>query len=951
MRFLDLGPLLVEVDGHVRSPGGPRTTVALAVLLVHADRPVSVDTLGEAIWDDGRPRTVSTLESHLWRLRQVLEPHREPGTPWSVLVTEPGGYRLRVAAGQVDSLRFGALVQEAGTLLDRGEPGAALERCEAARVLWRGRPLGPVTDRPWAAPTVARLEELRAQLDERHVDALLALGRPEQALLELGSALGEHPLRERLWARRMLAEYRAGRVDDALATFARARALLVDELGTEPADELRALHARVLADDPTLRAVPDPARSPPAPDLPRWSSRLVGRDHELERLASLAGGSPLITICGPAGVGKTRLAVEAAHRVADTFGDGVWFVDLTGARDGGQVIDAIGTALSLAAPPVGSPSDALRAFLRERRALVVLDDCEHVLAEVASLAEGLGRDAARLVLLVTSRERLDLEHETVVELAPLAVPDDDQPRGAALDLFLDRWEGAAGPTDPDDLADARRVCRAVEGIPLALELAAARAGTFTLAEIADQSEEDPGSLSGLGRRRQGVRPTVYAAVERSHRLLDDGARRLHRSLAVLPGPFTVAAAAAVAGTTPVAAADLLADLTHRSMVVARGPARPGRPSRFSQLTIVRAHAARALDDAGETTAARDRRDTWVARLVAAGPPRLGTPEDVARTRALTDDAVALRSTLQRTLVEDPSARGVEILADLGAMFWFQHDATAEGARWIEVAHDRDAGGPASTAPEVALRLSVALATIRAFAGRLALAAPVVDRALATLRGLDPDPGQELLIGDALAVLSTCLGFVGDPERARAVLDPVGDIVGRTADPTLALAHRVRTAMARLGHRDPASVLGELADVYRESTDAGNWFGAWVSSAIAHTAALAAGEPATALRWSDTCLAVVDGTGRQQAPLQLEQRANTLAVLGRHDEALRVYGAARAQNDHAGLPWPTVAGTEELLARTRAAVPEEARERIGRGVARLTVADFRAPVALDGQTQT
>jgi hypothetical protein len=147
------------------------------------------------------------------------------------------------------------------------------------------------------------------------------------------------------------------------------------------------------------------------------------------------------------------------------------------------------------------------------------------------------------------------------------------------------------------------------------------------------------------------------------------------------------------------------------------------------------------------------------------------------------------------------------------------------------------------------------------------------------------------------------------------------------------------------------VLEELAGVYRESTDAENWFGAWVASAIAHTAALAAGEPATALRWSDTCLAVVDGTGRQQAPLQLEQRANTLAVLGRHDEALRVYGAARAQNDHAGLPWPTVAGTEELLARTRAAVPEEARDRIARGVARLTVADFRAPVALDGQTQT
>ncbi|MEJ2871484.1 BTAD domain-containing putative transcriptional regulator [Actinomycetospora sp. OC33-EN08] len=950
VRFLDLGELLVEVDGALRTPGGRRPAAALAVLLIHADRPVSVDTLSDAIWDDGRPRAVSTLESHLWRLRQVLEPDRKPGEPSSLLVTVPGGYRLRVGTDQVDSRRFAALVEEAGTLLGRGEPDRALERCESARALWRGRPFAALADRPWAAPTVARLEELVAQLAERHVDALLDLGRPEQALLELGSALGEHPLRERLWARRMLAAYRAGRVDDALATYGRARALLVAELGTEPTDELRDLHRRMLDADPSLRSVtPTPApRHAPEPDLPRFTSRLVGRERELERLTSLVGRSAPVTVLGPAGVGKTRLATEAALRLTDDFPDGVWLVDLTGAQDRDQVLDAITTALSLAAPAADSSLEALHAFLGDRRGLLLLDDCEHLLAEVAALVEPLHRSAPRLGVIVTSRERLDLADELVVDLPPLVVDDEDHPDGTALDLFLDHWEAAAGPTDPDDLEDARRVCRAVDGVPLALELAAARAGTFTLAEIAEQTEQDPGALSALGRRRAGAQPTVYAAVERTHRLLDDETRRLHRRLAVLPGPFTAAAAAAVAGITPVVAADLLADLTHRSLVVARGPAGPGRPSRFSQLTIVRAHAARALADVDDPEAAQDRRDAWIERVATGGRPRLGTPEDLARSRALGDDAAALRSTLQHTLVDRPSPRGIEIMTGLGALFWFQHDATLEGMRWIEIAHALCTTDPAGVGPVTSLRVSVRTATARAFARRVEDAAPLCDGALRDIGRIDVGPDEELLVGDALVVLSTSLGSAGEPERAAAALAVAGEIVARTADPTLTLVHRVRARMAELGRGDLDDVLVGLAEVYREASAADNWFGAWLASASAHMAALAAGDAETALQWSDACLAVVDRTGRRQAPLQLELRANTLALLGRYDEALRVYGAARAQVDRAGLPWPTAVGTATLLERTRAAVAPDAADRLARGAARLTVAELRGPLVAEGR---
>jgi predicted ATPase/DNA-binding SARP family transcriptional activator len=959
VHFLDIGELLVETDGATRGPGGARPAALLAVLLIHANRRVPADTVGAAMWEEARPRATSTLESHLWRLRQVLEPHRAPGRPYSVLVTESGGYRLVASTDQVDSLRFTRLVDDAAALLADGRPDRALHRCGEARALWRGRPFDVVADRDWAAPAVARLEEYRAQLGERQADAWLGVGEPERALVQLEVELGEHPLREHLWAQRMLADHRCGRTSDALAAFARVRRLLLDELGTEPGPELRELQRRILAEDPDLARVrtgpPESAVLDDRVHLPRWSSRLVGRAGDLRGLAEAVTRRSLVTVTGPAGTGKTRLAVEAARVAADAFPDGVWFVDLTAASDAGQVGDAVATALGVPVAPTGSRDDALRVFTRDRRMLLLLDDCEHVLDDVADRVEVLRRSGPELAVLATSREPLEVDDEHVFALGPLALPDaedaDPDPRSsgsqggraASVELFLERI--AARPLVGDDEGPerretwARRICRAMDGLPLGIELAAARARTFSLAEVADQTEADPAALAGVGRRG-GPRATLHAAVERSHRLLDAADQLVHRSVAVLPGPFTVAGAAATAGTAPVRTAEVLADLAHHSLLVPLGPRAPGRPSRFAQLGIVRGHAARALADVDGTDAGNDGRDRWLAELVA-DRPRLGSPAEAAWFDALDDDLAALRTTLQRNLVDRRSPIGALVVARLG-MFWYDRGALLEGRRWTELAVGLVPDLPLGSA--ALLRLS--LAASWGFAGRGDLAAPLCDSGLRDLAAATTTTDEDLVVGDELTVLAGCLWMSGQRPRARTVLVTAAEIAARTGDPILDLLCRLRSGIDQLGEVPPGVLLDRAAVAHTDAVALGNLFGTWFSTVVAQMAAVVAGRPDEALHWSDLGLLTVARTGRTHAPMQLELRGNILALLRRDEEALRLYAAAQAHNDRAGVPWPALEMTGALLRRTRMAVGVHRADHLRHEGARLTVRDL-APSGVAG----
>lgn len=526
LRFCDLGPLTVLIDGVERSPGGPRPTAALALLLINMNRRVSADALREAIWGDATgEHAASTLDTHLFRLRKVVEPGRRSGEPPAVVISEPGGYRLVAAPDQVDSLRFAQLAADAAELLRTGQPDRARRKTEEALGLWRGRPFDPVADESWAAPAVGRLREVHEQLLESHLQALLDCGEPELVLRDVEPILAEHPLRERLWAHRMVAAYRCGRTDDALDTFRRARGRLRDELGIEPGPELRELQAAVLAGDEGRlgrRPAPRPA-SGPAPGevrLPRPAGPMFGRTEELDRVRELIVTVPLVTLTGAGGCGKTRLAVEAARAMGAEFVDGIQFVDLTTVPDDDQVAEAVVSALGLAPASTGRPVDAVRTFVRDRRLLLILDNCEHVIDGAAALVDEVLVPGAELAVLATSREPLQAGEEVVLALGPLPVPPDDGPAvppavgpaddpvdvagSPAVQLFLARagLGGAARTGDRTaDLALVARICRAVDGVPLAVELAAGRVRAFSLTEIARQVA---GDLPGLGQVRRGA---------------------------------------------------------------------------------------------------------------------------------------------------------------------------------------------------------------------------------------------------------------------------------------------------------------------------------------------------------------------------------------------------------------------------------------------------------------
>ncbi|MDT0350161.1 BTAD domain-containing putative transcriptional regulator [Pseudonocardia charpentierae] len=932
VRFRDLGTLVLDREDTPLPVNGIRLVAALALLLVHAGRHVSVDALAEAMWGgQATPRSASTLDSHIWRLRRLLEPDRGRGAPAELLLRDAAGYRLLATTDQVDSMRFARLADEAVALLADGQPERVLRRTDEALALWRGTPFTPVSDEPWARPAVARLEELHAQVRERRIEALIAVGDPERALADLEPAIAAAPLRERLWAHRMLAAYRCGRTEQALAAFRAARELLLDEVGVEPGPELRGLQARILAEDPALLG---PARTvagrqrpqETAPDravevhLPVRHTRMIGRDDERDRIAALLAAHPLVTIVGTAGCGKTRLAIEAARAVAPRFPDGVWAVDLTTAEGGDQVLPTIASAVGLAVPTAGTFADALRAFSRGRRMLLLLDNGEHVLDDVAELVDSLLVDGTELAVLCTSREPLDIDGEVVWSLAPLPLPDPDADArtSPAVALFLerlgaaDRALGATVLDDPQCLELAVRICRAVDGVPLAMELAAARARAFTLDEIAEQVGTDASALARIGRGRPEHRKadhhrTVRFAVEQSYRVLPADEAALHRAVSVVPGPFTPALAAALAALPIGDTHELLARLVHRSLLVSLGPAGPGRPTRFAQLATVRGHAAHAAgqDPVADPDALTARRDRWVEELVTAHP-RLGRPGEVGWFAALDDDLVALRATLHRNLVDAPSRCGVRIASRLG-LYWYYRGMMVEARHWQERATSVADGMPLDRA-----LVRYMLGGSLAMDGRPDLGLPLIAAGHDAVRGT-PDEHAPLR-GEVLAILSGALFVAEQDEAGRANTADVREIAVATPDGSLDLLADLSTLLSGAGTAQPEQVIDRASAVYDDAVAGDNSFVAWMASEAAVNAALAGGDVESGLRWSDRMVSQHRALRVREGPTLLELRADLLALADDAPAAVRLFAAARAHSQRAGLRWPSREITTELVAR-------------------------------------
>ncbi|MFI6687949.1 ATP-binding protein [Streptomyces sp. NPDC050485] len=609
MRYLLLGPLCIE--GPEAVPAGARLRSLLAFLLLNAGRTVPAGRLVDALYGQEPPAGASgALQSQVSRLRKTVD-----------IEYGPAGYRLVADPDDVDVLRFEQLARDGARAREAGDPARAAVLLREALGLWRGPALMDVPDAPFAAAQSARLEELRAGAVEERAEAELALGTdPAELLPWLREAVAAHPLRERLRGQFMRALRRAGRAAEALAEYERARALLADELGTDPSPELAAVHLSILRGEESRPAA--------ASRLPAQLTSFVGRDGELAALTGLLGASRLVTLIGTGGTGKTRLALEAAARLPGE----VCFVDLSAASG---CVSAVRTALGLRDSGSEDSESALVAALQDRGLLLILDNCEQIVEDAAALAHRLLSHCPGLRVLATSREALGITGESLRPLGPLET-------AAAVRLFTDRATAVQPDFTPDgpDSPLLHRICSALDGLPLAIELAAARLRQLPLAEIAGRLDDRFRLLSRGDRTKPARHRTLRAVVEWSWSLLSGEEREFAAKLTVFAGGATAEAAAGVCGTGP-DTDDLLASLCDKSLVEAGS-------GRYRMLETIRAYAAGQLADTEGELAGRAH-TAYFLELAEAADPELRSADQLRWLDRLSAEHPNLRAALVRAV--------------------------------------------------------------------------------------------------------------------------------------------------------------------------------------------------------------------------------------------------------------------------------------------------------------
>lgn len=789
MEFRVLGPVEVVGQGALLDVGAPRLRLLLALLLVRSGETVSSDRLIEDLWEADPPETARhTLQGYVYRLRSAL------GSDGWRLGTRPLGYQLKLSPDELDSRRFQDLAHEGRIALAEGHPEAAAGLLKEALGLWRGSALADLPDLLALEPERAWLEGMRLSVLEDRVEADLALGRHSALAEELERLVLEHPFRERLWGQRMVALYRAGRQAEALRAFRRAREVLGEELGIEPSPWLSRLEEQILIHHPDL----EQPRSTPPPhspsNLPVQRTSFVGRRRELADLAGLLATRRLVTVVGPPGSGKTRLAVEAASRSMEDYPHGVFFVSLAEVEQPDLIASAIADAVGVSA--IDRPVlEALIDHAKARRLLLVLDNFEHLLGG-APLVGDLLDAAPGLRVLATSRAPLQLSGEQEYGLFPLSIPEAGELKSAedpsgfdALVLFADRATAVDHlfTLTVDNGPLVAEVVAAVDGLPLAIELAAARLRLFPLAELRLRLDRvlpllTKGPIDLPIRQR-----TLRDAVAWSYDLLDPLEQVLFRRLGIFRGGFTLEAAEAIASGSPIP--DVLDGVSVLVEVhLLRGPAEGG-PPRYSMLETIREYALEQLRAGGEEEEIARRHASFFSTLVEQAEPELTRAKQAEWLTRLAAEHANLRSVLGWAKQSGQTDLGL-LVAGRMWRFWLFRGLLAEGRLWLGDLLMLAAEVP--TIPRV--KAILGLAGLCYWQGDWEGAETHYREAVTVLGELDEWWLElEALVGLAMTV--AC--HRGDPEEAAPFDQRVQALVAQREDPLATGFAMATSAMVRL----------------------------------------------------------------------------------------------------------------------------------------------------------
>jgi predicted ATPase/DNA-binding SARP family transcriptional activator len=898
-----LGPLELVVDGQQVDPGGPKQRALLAYLVLRAGEPVSIARLVEAVWGDGAPDgAIRSLRTYVSNLRRLL------GSALDVR-GEQGTYRLELRSIETDVELFRQAVTRANGLENPHERSAMLE---SALEHWRGPFLVDV-DRRWVQEESSILEAERQRAVAGWAEATIADGDPARVIPVIERSVSEAPLDERLCGLLMRALYGSGRQADALAVYRRLRTRLADELGVQPGPELRKLEEQILLHE----AATDGAE-------PRWLvpapvSNLVGRSVEIEDLLARTEQVRLLTLTGPGGVGKTRLALEVGRRLIEGGEQPVFFSDLSAVLDESAVEAVLATSVGVQAHPESGPLVGLIEYLRPHTAVLIVDNCEHLAGTVARSLAALVRGCPRLTVIATSRSPLYVDGELEWRTPSLALPDrtgapvEELRRWPAVELLLQRAPSAFQVTDAN-VGDVVELCWSLDGLPLALELAASRLGSMTPVEI----------LATLGSRVQLSRAdssdesrhaTLGATIDWSYELLSEQPRKLLTRLGVMSGRFLfedVLSVCAPEAESPDKVRDQLSTLVDQSLVMAETS---GTRTRYRLLETIRRFAIAHLgDDEPDVRRRHVQHFAWLAELEAV---RLLTREEanaVAELAAAHDNFRSAVGWAMETGDIESASRIVASLPD-GAYWrsrnelsrwarWVWEKTTPSDPRWRAVCGSAARGAWVEGRFDDALRFgseaAVATSTVIAQCGHpddvvadIALYRGDAPTALGHYSRVAEEAGErgdltrEVWATYYVAVTNAVLGRAADAvdAAARALAG-----ARETGNPT-ALAFSLYASGLAVKHRAPAEAIGMFEEAVRMADSVGNdWFGGIARMELASVRA-AHGDPDGGFR---DFAGVVDHWHRVGDDTQLRHTwrylARALADVGLHEEAAVITGA-------------------------------------------------------------